>query len=171
MNVSEISSVTKTKQNATLNLSDSPDVIIFPPLLFVSAVILGVTLQFLWPIHLWPALPARIAGGILVLTGITLVRSAKQRMRHWRTNVHPGRPTTAIVDDGPYRFTRNPIYIGGTLVYLGISLLIRAFWPIPALIPFVLLLHWGVVLREERYLETKFGDAYLSYKMRVRRWI
>ena len=91
-------------------------------------------------------------------------------MRRAGTNVDPGKPSTVIVDEGPYRFTRNPIYLANTLLYVGLSLVFNAVWPLLTLMPSLLLLHWGVVLREERYLEGKFGEAYLAYKRRVRRW-
>ena len=152
-------------------VTDAPNVIIFPPLLFVGAVISGTTLQFLWPIHPPAALPARIIGAGLALAGIALVVSAKKSLRRAGTHVRPDQPTTAIVSDGPYRFTRNPIYLGASTAYLGVTLLLNAFWPIPALMPFFVLLHWGVVRREEEYLEQKFNDAYLAYKNRVRRWL
>ena len=152
-------------------LRDAPKVIVFPPVLFLSALILGVALQFVRTIHLWKGLPARIAGGALVVLGLATIISAKNRMRRAGTNVNPGEPTTAIVTDGPYRFTRNPIYFGGTVAYLGLSLLFSAFWPLLTLIPFLALMHWGVVLREERYLEGKFGDSYRNYKAQVRRWL
>ena len=91
-------------------------------------------------------------------------------MRRAGTNVRPDKPTTAIVKDGPYRFTRNPIYLANTVLYVGVTLLFNAFWPLLTLVPFFLLLHWGVVRREERYLEARFGETYLDYKSRVRRW-
>jgi len=157
-------------ENGQGALPDSPGVIVFPPLLFVSAILLGATLQLLWPIHPWGRL-SRIIGVMLAVAGATSVISAKKGMRRVGTNVHPGEPTTAIVTDGPYRFTRNPIYLGATMVYLGLTLLFNAFWPLPALAPFFVLLHWGVVRREERYLEAKFGKTYLAYKGQVRRWL
>ena len=158
-------------QSEPETMTDVPKVIVFPPLLFVGAVISGATLQFLWPIHPPAALPARIIGAGLALAGIALVVSAKKSLSRAGTNVRPDKPTTAIVSDGPYRFTRNPIYLGASAAYLGVTLLLNAFWPIPALVPFFALLHWGVVRREELYLEQKFNDAYLAYKNRVRRWL
>jgi protein-S-isoprenylcysteine O-methyltransferase Ste14 len=158
----------KTESEAS---PDVPRVMVFPPLLFVSAIALGTVLQVLWPIHLRAALSVRMAGVIPVVMGITFIISAKRGMRRLGTNVRPDRPTTAIVNDGPYRFTRNPIYLGGSLVYLGVALLLNVFWPLPAFVPFLILLDWGVVKREELYLERKFGDVYLNYKQSVRRWI
>jgi protein-S-isoprenylcysteine O-methyltransferase Ste14 len=157
--------------NADSTAPDSPGVLVFPPFLFIGALLLGVALQLLWPVHPWAALPARIVGGILVVIGASFAIPAFRRMRRVGTNVHPAKPTTVIVSDGPYRFTRNPIYVANTALYIGLTLLFHAFWPLVSLVPALLILHWGVVRREERYLEAKFGEPYLAYKARVRRWL
>ena len=163
--------MTELKTTPKPSLSDVPKVIVFPPILFVSAIAMGTVLQMVWPIHLRAALPLRMAGAIPIVMGLVAIVSAKKGMRRLGTNVRPDLPTTAIVSDGPYRFTRNPIYLGASLVYLGVTLLLNVFWPLPALVPFFILLDWGVVQREELYLERKFGDVYLAYKRGVRRWL
>ena len=160
-----------TLEKETAPAQDSPGVLVFPPLLFLGPLLLGAVLQYLWPVHFWPALPARIVGGILAVLGGMFAVPALRGMRRAGTNVHPGKPTTVILSDGPYRFTRNPIYLGNTGLYLGLTLLCHAFWPLVTLVPALLVLHRGVVRREERYLEAKFGEAYLAYKARVRRWL
>jgi protein-S-isoprenylcysteine O-methyltransferase Ste14 len=92
-------------------------------------------------------------------------------MKRAGTNVDPREPTTTIVTGGPYRFTRNPLYLSMTLVYAGITALANAL-PAALLLPAVLaFMRRGVIEREERYLERKFGDEYMDYKARVRRWI
>ncbi len=92
-------------------------------------------------------------------------------MRRAGTNVRPDQPTLALVFDGPFRFTRNPLYLAATGLYLGIALLVDALWPLLLLVPVLAVLRWGVVAREERYLEAKFGEPYRAYKARVRRWL
>lgn len=92
---------------------------------------------------------------------ITLVRAG--------TNVSPLKPTTAIVRS--FRFTRNPLYVGGTALLFGVSLLIGTWWGLIVLVPATLMLHYGVVLREERYLEQKFGESYVKFKSSVRRYL
>jgi protein-S-isoprenylcysteine O-methyltransferase Ste14 len=87
------------------------------------------------------------------------------------TNVIPNQPTLAIVTDGPFRYTRNPLYIGATLAYTGLALIFNSFWPLLLLPALLMVIHWGVVRREERYLEAKFGTLYLAYKDRVPRWL
>ena len=91
-------------------------------------------------------------------------------MRRAGTNIRPDRPATVIVTDGPFRFSRNPLYLSLTLVYVGIASMMNALWPLLLLVPLLLIVQRGVVLREERYLEAKFGETYRSYKTRVRRW-
>jgi protein-S-isoprenylcysteine O-methyltransferase Ste14 len=171
--MNETSSLAETQVIETMpeTLPAVPGVIVFPPVLFLSSIVLGTALQFVRPIHLGAALPARIGGGLLALMGVAAVAAAKRSLRRAGTNVRPDKPTTAIVNDGPYRFTRNPIYLGASLAYLGVAVVLNVFWPLPALAPFLVLLDWGVVRREEEYLERKFGDGYRAYKRRVRRWI
>jgi protein-S-isoprenylcysteine O-methyltransferase Ste14 len=80
-------------------------------------------------------------------------------------------PTTTIVDTGPYRFTRNPIYLGIFLGLVGLAIAFDSLWPLVTLVPFTLVIRYGVVAREEAYLERKFGHAYRRYRSRVRRWL
>jgi protein-S-isoprenylcysteine O-methyltransferase Ste14 len=79
--------------------------------------------------------------------------------------------TTTIVSKGIYAFSRNPIYLSMTILYIGVSFLFNSLSVLLMLIPILIVMHFGVILREEKYLENKFGDDYLSYKKRVRRWI
>ena len=87
------------------------------------------------------------------------------------TSPDPGQPTKKIVAEGPFRFTRNPIYVSFTLTYLGITMSVNALWSVLFLPVGLLIVRHGVIAREERYLERKFGPEYLQYKARVRRWI
>ena len=87
------------------------------------------------------------------------------------TNINPLMPTTSIVTSGPFRFTRNPLYVSLTLLYLGLTLAFNTWWGIVGLIPLLVVMHYGVVLREERYLEQKFGEMYRQYRSKVRRYL
>ncbi len=87
------------------------------------------------------------------------------------TSVDPLKPSTAILTEGPYRISRNPIYIGLTAAYAGIGIAVDAPWVWVLLLPTLVVMHYGVIAREERYLERKFGKEYLDYKARVRRWL
>ena len=92
-------------------------------------------------------------------------------MRATGTNVDPTLPTTAIVVSGPFRFSRNPLYLALTLVYSGLTLAFNVWWGVVVLIPLLAVMHRGVVVREERYLERKFGERYRQYRSRVRRYL
>ena len=150
---------------------DAPGVLIFPPFLFVGAFLLGLAPQLLWPVHLLGPWPARVIGVVLVLVSGSIAIPAVRTMKRAGTNVDPAQPSTTIVRTGPFRFTRNPIYLANTILFLALSFLFNSVWPLSLLIPMLLVLYWGVIRREERYLEAKFGAAYLSYKAQVRRWI
>jgi protein-S-isoprenylcysteine O-methyltransferase Ste14 len=91
--------------------------------------------------------------------------------RRARTSLVPVRPATALITDGPFRFTRNPLYLGLALLYLGIALWLGVLWPVVLLPALILLVQQIVILREEAYLESRFGEAYRAYRARVRRWL
>ena len=131
----------------------------------------GLVLHWLRPVSLLPPLPARLAGLVVLVLSWWLVHSAEAAMKRAGTNVRPDQPSLAIVTDGPFRFSRNPMYLATTGLYLGITLPVNTPWPLILLSPMLLVLHWGVVRREERYLEAKFGEPYRAYKSRVRRWV
>ena len=150
-------------------VSDAPGVVVFPPALFAVTLVLGLVLHWLRPVSLLPPLAARLAGLVVLVLSWWLVHSAEAAMKRAGTNVRPDQPSLAIVTDGPFRFSRNPMYLATTGLYLGITLLVNTPWPLVLLPPMLLVLHWGVVRREERYLEAKFGEPYRAYKSRVRR--
>jgi len=156
---------------AMRNESDSPGVLVWPPLLYGGALLLGLGLHILVPLGSMPRGPSRLAGIALLVAGAALARWGKRTMQRAGTNIHPSQPALALVDEGPFRFTRNPLYLALTIVYAGVALLTPAIWPLVLLIPVLWLMQWGVVRREERYLEWKFGEVYLAYQRRVRRWL
>ncbi len=106
-----------------------------------------------------------------VVAAVVLFVPAVLAFRRAGTPPEPHKPTTAIVTSGPYRFTRNPIYVSFTLVQLGIALWTGSGWILALLVPVIVLMHYGVIAREERYLERKFGDEYNEYRRHVRRWV
>lgn len=150
---------------------DSPGVVVFPPVLFGATLVAGLILHWLRPVAVLPALVARLVGIVVLVASGLLVRSAEAAMRRAGTDPRPDHPSLAIVTDGPFRFTRNPMYVGTTGLYVAVSLLVNALWPLVLLLPMLAVLHWGVVRREERYLEGKFGEPYRLYRLRVRRWV
>jgi protein-S-isoprenylcysteine O-methyltransferase Ste14 len=150
--------------------SDSPGVIAFPPLLYGGTLVIGLIMHFLVPIGRLPAFPARLLGALLFVASGALAKWAKNTMRRAGTNIRPDQPATTIVVDGPFRFTRNPLYLATAGLYVGVALLIDSVWPLVLLIPLLIIVEWGVIRREEQYLEAKFGDTYRAYRARVRRW-
>ena len=146
-------------------------VLVIPPLLYLGAVAAGLLLEWLAPLG-WRAAPLTRAAGIgLVAAGLALAGWARRTFRRLGTDVHPRRPTTALAWDGPYRFTRNPMYVGLTAGYVGLALATSSIWTALLLIPVAILMHWGVVRREERYLDAKFGESYRAFRSRVRRYL
>ena len=92
-------------------------------------------------------------------------------MRRVGTNVRPDRPSTAIVEDGPFHYTRNPLYLAVMTMFVGLAQMANSAWFLILLVPMALVLHYGVVRREERYLDAKFGEPYRAYRTRVRRYL
>jgi protein-S-isoprenylcysteine O-methyltransferase Ste14 len=126
---------------------------------------------FAWTIALFPPLPARVIGAVLVIGARTLAQAARNAFRRVGTNVLPTQPTIALATDGPYRYTRNPIYLSDFVLYVGAALLVNGVAPL-LLLPLVAIgLHWGVVRPEEQYLVRKFGHTYSEYCQRVPRWL
>jgi protein-S-isoprenylcysteine O-methyltransferase Ste14 len=149
-----------------------PGVLIFPPVLFGLTLLAGILLAWVVPLPFWAARTRRwILGAALVVGGASLARWGERTMRRAGTEVRPDRPSTAIVDGGPFRFTRNPLYLAVNLMFVGLGFLANSAWFFLLLVPMDLVLHFGVVRREERYLEGKFGDAYRVYRGRVRRYL
>lgn len=150
---------------------DHPEIIAFPPLIFLVWAAVGVGFHFVRPMPLLPrSLALWIGIGVLGVAG-GLAISAYRAMILIGTNIRPDQPTLAIARSGPYRFTRNPMYLGLCLLLVATGFLFDDWVVLLMVIPLVLVLHFGVVLREERYLEAKFGEAYLELKREVRRWV
>jgi protein-S-isoprenylcysteine O-methyltransferase Ste14 len=153
--------------------ADGAKVVIKPPLLFLAALGLGSLMSRYLPIGPGLAKPnalAVIVGLSMVVVGFALAIRSVQMFRRAGTHVVPGAPATALVTSGPYRLTRNPIYVGFVLVYLGLSIVLTSIWILVLLLPVLVILQRGVVLREEAYLERRFGEAYDAYAQRVPRW-
>ncbi len=151
--------------------NDTPNVVAPPPLIFMSGLLVGGLLSWFFPAEFLPKSLARIIGIGLEVAGLAVIVTAIVQMRRAKTNVEPWKPTTAILDSGLYAVSRNPIYLGMISIYLGTTFLNNSIWFLPILPLVLLVIYYGVILREEKYLERKFGEEYLSYKNRVRRWI
>jgi protein-S-isoprenylcysteine O-methyltransferase Ste14 len=150
---------------------DTPNVISCPPLVFFGALGVGFLLNWLLPIQTYASESSRIIGGILGLAGTSFGTWGAYTLRRAGTAVRPDQPVTALVTGGPFRYSRNPLYIGLTTIYVGITITCGEWWPLATLVPALALVHWRIVRREEQYLEGRFGDRYRDYKAHVRRWI
>ena len=152
--------------------SDKANVLIRPPMALALAAAGGLAAAWLYPLPLLPALiPAGWVGAAVFALGFALAVWAVATMRRAGTRFETHQPAARIVTTGPYRFARNPIYAGMFLALIGLAIGVDSLWPLVALAVFYLVIRYGVVAREEVYLERKFGDAYLDYKARVRRWV
>jgi protein-S-isoprenylcysteine O-methyltransferase Ste14 len=135
-------------------------------------LIIGIAIHyFFWTVTLLPTVFARLLGLAVFVSAGALAHLSHTAMKRVGTNVLPTRPTLALATDGPYRFTRNPLYIAAIGVYLGVTLWVDGLAPLLLMFPMAWLLNRGIILPEERYLENKFGDAYISYRSSVRRWL
>lgn len=145
--------------------------ITYPPLIFLTCLLTGLALHWFVPLALTPRLPLRILGGALAVLAGFLAGSARTVMLKAGTNIRPDKPSLTIVTSGPYRFTRNPMYLALCLLHAGIGLLFGWLTPLAMTAALAGILHYGVILREEKYLAAKFGPAYLNYQKSVRRWL
>ena len=150
---------------------DVPGVIGPPPLIFLAGLAVGFGLELLLPSVDLPTALALVVGALLIVVGLALMVSFVRAFNAKETAFDPWQETTAIVTDGPYRFTRNPGYLGMALVYAGIAVASESLWVLVPLPLVVAVIDRGVIEREERYLERKFGEEYLGFKRRVRRWV
>lgn len=153
---------------------DRTGVRVFPPLVYAGGLLAGGLVQHFWPFAIVPAGSAGLLrGGGIVVIGITsaLALWAVYAMRAVGTSPNPARPTTALTFAGPYRFTRNPMYLAFSLMSAGVAGVANALWPLLYVPIIVLVIQRTAIRPEERYLADKFGPEYLAFKARVPRWL
>ncbi len=150
---------------------DAPNVIAIPPLIYLAFLAVGLLLDYLFPVPVLPnSIQYAVGFGIMIAPAL-IMPFVLLRFKKANTNFDPGKPTTRIITTGPYRYSRNPSYVSLTMLYLGITIAADSVWVLAGLIPTLVVMHYGVILREEQYLENKFGEEYLRYKKTVRRWL
>jgi protein-S-isoprenylcysteine O-methyltransferase Ste14 len=157
-----------------MTAKDTPGVIAPPPLLFAGFLVVGLAIDFLWPLPLDTGSDPRprwTIGAVAIVLGLVTFALGIRNFLRAGTPVPTREPTRALVTTGIHGYSRNPIYVAMFLVYEGIAAFANSGWSFVLLVPLALILRYGVVAREEAYLERKFGDAYRTYKARVRRWI
>lgn len=152
--------------------SDHPDVIARPPRLYLSFMALGFALDWWRPFALIPEQWLQyVLGGLLITAGGAISSRAFKGFMRAGTNIPTPLPTTALVTDGIYGLSRNPIYVSMSLIHAGIAVAADNVWLLGLLVPLLIIMRYGVIAREETYLEGKFGEDYLAYKAKVRRWL
>jgi protein-S-isoprenylcysteine O-methyltransferase Ste14 len=151
--------------------TDKPGIVAPPPLLYAGAFVVVLVFRWFRPMPIVGGAAAVWPGLACVALGIGLATWGRRTMQAAGTNINPYRPSTAIVTSGPFRYSRNPLYLALTLLYVGLTLAFNTWWGIAVLVPLVIVMHTGVVLREERYLEQKFGESYRQYRSEVRRYL
>lgn len=155
-----------------MNDTETAGIVAPPPAVFLGALVLGLVAQALWPVR-FPVhrLAVKIAGVVLALLGIGLSTWVVRSFGRAGTPVIPWKATRRLVITGPYRFSRNPDYLGQALLTAGLAFLFGLPWALLALVPALLVVRYGIIAREERYLQRRFGDEYRNYCARVRRWL
>ena len=145
--------------------------VVRPPLVYGAAIVTGLLLEFGWPLPFLPRLLAALLGSALVAVAVVVFSYSIRTFQTAGTPVPGNKPTTVIVRTGPYRFSRNPIYLAFSIFQLGIAIWVNSVWLIATLIAAAALMVSVVIPREERYLERRFGADYVDYKRFVRRWL
>lgn len=150
---------------------DRPNVIAPPPLIVLYHLLVGIGIEWFVPTGVLSLIFARSFGWLLIfLAAVIIVLCWRQFVTH-QTHIHTARPATALIQTGLYRFSRNPIYAAFVLSLIGLGIAFNSLWIALTSIPFIFIVNWGVISREEAYLTEKFGEEYTLYKSQVRRWI
>ena len=142
-----------------------------PPLIPLAAMVGGVILNLVWAFPVVPDLVGTVLGTVAIVLGIGTALWAISTMQSAGVDVSPDTSTAAIVDGGPYGHSRNPIYLAALVIAVGVALHVNSGWVLLLTAAAAAVMHFRIVAREERYLTSKFGDAYVEYRRRVRRWI
>jgi protein-S-isoprenylcysteine O-methyltransferase Ste14 len=150
---------------------DNPGIRVPPPPVYLLALLLGLLLDRKAHVPFLPRGVARVLGWPLVGGGIALAAWFVRTMRGVDTTIRIDKPVSSLVQNGPFRYSRNPGYVALAMIYTGIAVLRNALWAILLLPLVVYVIQREVIEREERYLERTFGEEYLAYKARVRRWV
>jgi protein-S-isoprenylcysteine O-methyltransferase Ste14 len=159
--------------DTSFDIGERPSQVPWPPILLVGVIVAAIALGYLAPLP-WPGLddtPAPIIGYGIGIAGIFLLAWAIVTLRRHDTTMLPDVGATSLVTSGPYWRYRNPIYLADAMILLGVAELTKNIWLVAAAATFAALVTWLAILPEERHLERKFGQAYLDYKAKSRRWI
>ena len=156
---------------ANLDGNGTPGVLAPPPLIYGVFLFVGLGLQYVWPVAVVPDTVRYVGGGGVIAASFVFVGFGLRAFVRARTTVNVYRSASALIVGGPFRFSRNPLYVSLTMFYCGIALALDNVWMLALAVPAVAVMHHGVILREERYLQRRFGAEYERYSASVRRWL
>ena len=148
-----------------------PGIRLPPPVIYLAALLTGIVLNSLWAMSPLPGSWRYIVGSLLIVVNVLIMPPVLRRFRRAGTSFDVRKAASVLITDGPYRFSRNPSYVSLTLLYLGVGIILNNGWILLLVVPVLLVMDLWVVRKEERHLETKFGEDYLRYKAAVRRWL
>jgi protein-S-isoprenylcysteine O-methyltransferase Ste14 len=149
---------------------DHPALVAPPPIIYVLSMVAGLVLHYFWPMSIFPNSIGVWLGGLMMVLSFSVLALSLREFHRWKTPINPHRPTATIIRTGPFRYSRNPVYLSLTGLQIGIAFIADSTWVLALLVPTLMMIYSGVILREERYLERKFGAEYTNYRALVRRW-
>lgn len=151
--------------------ADHTGVIMPPPVIYLGALLLVSSLHWIWPVPVVDHAAMLWTGIVLLVVGAGINGWGVYTLYRGNTAVHPSHPASRLITSGPFGFSRNPLYVGLTVIYIGVTLMLNSLWGLLLFVPLLLVMHHGVVLREEQHLEARFGDEFRQYCARVRRYL
>ena len=163
--------IVRRRDDTVSSVEGGPGIRVIPPLLYVVGFLIGVALEFVWPVIDGSWRVSDIGGIVFICLSVILGGPAILRFRRASTPFDVRKPATALVTEGPYRHSRNPGYLALTLLYVGVALLIESVWVVVLLVPVLVVMTSAVIRNEEQHLEEVFGEEYRMYKSQVRRWV
>jgi protein-S-isoprenylcysteine O-methyltransferase Ste14 len=147
-----------------------PNVRVHPPIIYAISILAGIGLNELWPLSMPFSLHGRFYGSLVIAIAVCIAVWSLLHFHKHDTDVRPDKPDSALITSGPYRFSRNPLYIMLSLVQLTVAIWLDNLWVLLLVVPSITVITRYAITREELYLEQLFGQKYLDYKQRVRRW-
>ena len=158
-------------QNKSTNSQpDHAQVITQPPVIYLGSILLGWLINKVFPMTISSGTWFKWVGVIFILIAIIIIALSRREFIKVNTSIRPDKSTTAIITTGPYKVSRNPLYTSLTLFHIALGIVFNNLWILFMVIPAIIMIVLGVITKEEKYLENKFGQQYLDYKSSVRRW-
>ena len=151
--------------------NDNPGVKLAPPIVFLGLGLIGVGMEYVIPLPIGIDSPANYLGVGVIIVSIVSLGLMFKLFKRYDTEIGPWKTTSKIITTGPYKYSRNPVYIFACGVPIGLGIVFNTYWALFAFIPALIIVYYTAVKKEEKYLETKFGQEYLDYKAKVRRWL